>query len=125
MAFSFSLVAFLHSPIKFVKIWLLYLLVDILATGPMPKHISFEMDGNRTYAKKLGKAGKEGHPAGFKNLILVCISYTKDHSRSHACPCLGPRALPTPTNPVRDRVRVFDGQLQSTQRGSGRDHEAC
>ncbi|KAG9315859.1 putative undecaprenyl diphosphate synthase-domain-containing protein [Chiua virens] len=66
-----ALVAFIRSPIAYIKIWLIYLFLDILATGPMPRHISFEMDGNRRYARRLGKGGKEGHPDGFKNLLWV------------------------------------------------------
>ncbi|KAF8443017.1 Decaprenyl diphosphate synthase-like protein [Boletus edulis BED1] len=47
------------------------MLLDILATGPMPRHIAFVMDGNRRYARRLGKQGKEGHPDGFNNLLWV------------------------------------------------------
>jgi len=67
----FSLVAFIRSSITYITTWLIYLFLDILATGPMPRHISFEMDGNRRYARKVGKAGRDGHPDGFKNLLWV------------------------------------------------------
>jgi hypothetical protein len=121
----FSLVAFISSPIIYIKTWLIYFLLDILATGPMPRHISFVMDGNRRYARRLGKAGKDGHPDGFKNLVWVCICCTRMTTHTHAYPCLGPRALPTPTYPMRDRVRVCNRELQPTQRGGGPAHEAC
>ncbi|KAF8548175.1 Di-trans-poly-cis-decaprenylcistransferase [Imleria badia] len=68
----FALVfAFIYSPITRIKTWLIHLLLDILATGPMPKHVAFVMDGNRRYARSLGKQGKEGHSHGFKNLLRV------------------------------------------------------
>ncbi|KAI9573671.1 Decaprenyl diphosphate synthase-like protein [Boletus coccyginus] len=66
-----GLLAFARSPITYIKTWLVYLLLDIIATGPMPRHISFVMDGNRRYARRLGKQGKDGHPDGFKNLVWV------------------------------------------------------
>lgn len=67
-----SLLAFIRSPIAYIKTWLLYTLLNVLATGPIPRHIAFEMDGNRRYARRLGKEGKDGHPDGFKNLLWVC-----------------------------------------------------
>ena len=73
----FNLVAFISSAITYIKTWLIYIFLDILATGPMPRHISFIMDGNRRYAKRLGKAGKDGHPEGFKNFLLVRICCTR------------------------------------------------
>ena len=78
----FSLVAFIRSPITYIKTWLIYFFLDILATGPMPRHISFVMDGNRRYAKRLGKAGKDGHPDGFKNLLWVRIKKKNLNPRS-------------------------------------------
>ena len=82
----FSLVAFIRWPITYIKTWLIYFFLDILATGPMPRHISFVMDGNRRYAKRLGKAGKDGHPDGFKNLLWVRICCTRKttHALMHA-----------------------------------------
>lgn len=52
-------------------------LVDILRTGPIPNHISFVMDGNRTFAKQNGLPLKEGHRRGADALIKVlecCIN---------------------------------------------------
>ncbi|KAF8548176.1 Undecaprenyl diphosphate synthase [Imleria badia] len=63
--------AFIRSLITHFKTWLLCLLLDILATGPTPRHVAFVMDGNRRYARRLGKQGKEGHSHGFKNLHRV------------------------------------------------------
>jgi ditrans,polycis-polyprenyl diphosphate synthase len=52
-------------------------LLDILASGPIPKHIGFIMDGNRRYARRNGKEIAQGHADGFTNLrkvrsLLVC-----------------------------------------------------
>lgn len=65
--------AFIYSLVTYIKMWLLYLLLDILATGPVPRHIAFIMDGNRRYARRLGKEGKDGHSDGLKNLLWVRI----------------------------------------------------
>ncbi|KIJ44328.1 hypothetical protein M422DRAFT_67589 [Sphaerobolus stellatus SS14] len=56
--------------------WLERLLLAVLASGPMPKHIAFVMDGNRRYAGKKGKPAHEGHYAGFSSLrrnLDVCL----------------------------------------------------
>lgn len=48
----------------------------------------------------------------------------KNNSRSDSYPFSGFRALFPPTHPMRYCVRVFDRQLQPTQRRSGYDHGA-
>ena len=105
-----SLVAFLRSPLSYIKIWLVYWFLDILATGPMPRHIAFVMDGNRRYARRLGKQGKEGHPDGFQNLLWVGI-YCRQGPRTLMFARLGPRALPTATYPMCDCIRICDRKL--------------
>lgn len=47
------------------------LLINILTTGPIPKHISFVMDGNRRFAKNHNLPLKEGHRHGADALIRV------------------------------------------------------
>lgn len=47
------------------------ILLAILASGPLPKHIAFEMDGNRRYAGRKGKKVHEGHYDGFTTLHRV------------------------------------------------------
>lgn len=46
-------------------------LVQVLRTGPIPNHISFVMDGNRTFAKRNGLPLKEGHRRGADALLKV------------------------------------------------------
>lgn len=46
-------------------------LVEILSTGPVPRHVAFVMDGNRRYARKYGIPVAEGHYAGFETLITL------------------------------------------------------
>uniref|UniRef100_A0A0W0G9Z7 Alkyl transferase n=1 Tax=Moniliophthora roreri TaxID=221103 RepID=A0A0W0G9Z7_MONRR len=41
------------------------LLLKILAAGPVPQHVAFVMDGNRRYARMLGKGVKHGHVYAF------------------------------------------------------------
>lgn len=42
-----------------------------LRTGPVPQHIGFIMDGNRTYAKIKHIELKEGHSAGFESMAKI------------------------------------------------------
>ncbi|KAH7927801.1 Di-trans-poly-cis-decaprenylcistransferase [Leucogyrophana mollusca] len=52
------------------------LLLAVLAAGPVPRHVAFEMDGNRRYARKSGKRVEEGHTAGFyalRRVLEICM----------------------------------------------------
>ncbi|KAF8517522.1 Decaprenyl diphosphate synthase-like protein [Hysterangium stoloniferum] len=52
------------------------ILLDALASGPIPNHIAFITDGNRRYARRLGKPGYEGHQAGaaaLGRMIEICL----------------------------------------------------
>ncbi|SCU89970.1 LANO_0D07074g1_1 [Lachancea nothofagi CBS 11611] len=52
-------------------------LIRVLQVGPLPKHVSFIMDGNRRYAKSLSMPTKSGHEAGavtLLNLLAACKS---------------------------------------------------
>lgn len=42
-----------------------------IRTGPVPQHIGFIMDGNRTYAKRKHIEAKEGHSAGFDSMSKI------------------------------------------------------
>lgn len=46
-------------------------LINILASGPVPGHIAFVMDGNRRYARMHQKEVKQGHSDGFIALQRV------------------------------------------------------
>lgn len=59
-----------------------HLLLNILAAGPIPKHIAFIMDGNRRYARMNHKAVQQGHSDGFVALRRVCCL------KNHAFFCL-------------------------------------
>ncbi|ODV90149.1 hypothetical protein CANCADRAFT_56760 [Tortispora caseinolytica NRRL Y-17796] len=51
-------------------------LYEVLATGTLPQHIGFIMDGNRRYAKERQVEVKEGHTSGFESLLeLLDILY--------------------------------------------------
>ena len=45
--------------------------LNILAAGPIPKHIAFVMDGNRRYARMNRKEVQQGHSDGFIALKSV------------------------------------------------------
>ncbi|SCW04550.1 LAFE_0H16006g1_1 [Lachancea fermentati] len=47
------------------------LMLDILMMGPLPRHVSFIMDGNRRYAKSLGQPIKYGHESGALTLMKI------------------------------------------------------
>ncbi|KAG6885638.1 hypothetical protein C0992_004997, partial [Termitomyces sp. T32_za158] len=41
------------------------LLLGVISSGPIPKHVSFIMDGNRRYARSHDRTVQEGHDEGF------------------------------------------------------------
>lgn len=47
------------------------LIINSLRLGPIPKHISFIMDGNRRYSRAHGISLQEGHSQGFEALKRV------------------------------------------------------
>jgi ditrans,polycis-polyprenyl diphosphate synthase len=51
--------------------WLRTLLLQILAHGPIPRHVAFIMDGNRRFAKKIQVPKIKGHQLGFKALERI------------------------------------------------------
>ena len=48
-------------------------LLNVLAAGPVPKHVAFVMDGNRRYARRQQKQVAEGHADGFVALRRVSV----------------------------------------------------
>ena len=46
-------------------------ILNILASGPIPRHVAFVMDGNRRYARQHNQEIREGHTAGFAALRRV------------------------------------------------------
>ncbi|KAH7885417.1 putative undecaprenyl diphosphate synthase-domain-containing protein [Phlebopus sp. FC_14] len=56
---------------RYVQSKLVHLLLEIIASGPVPRHIAFEMDGNRRFARAQGREGREGHSDGFQALLCV------------------------------------------------------
>lgn len=53
------------------------LLINIVAAGPVPEHVSFIMDGNRRFAKKMTMPLKRGHEAGGVTLLSLCYILKK------------------------------------------------
>lgn len=49
-------------------------LIGIIRVGPVPRHVSFIMDGNRRYAKKCEMPIKKGHEAGGITLLNLCYT---------------------------------------------------
>ncbi|WVQ65838.1 di-trans,poly-cis-decaprenylcistransferase [Kwoniella botswanensis] len=51
-------------------------LLYLISLGPIPQHVGFVMDGNRRYARGLGKEVSEGHGEGFaalKRTLEICL----------------------------------------------------
>jgi len=51
-------------------------LIRVLASGPVPQHIAFVMDGNRRYARQRNMAIKQGHTDGFnalRQMLEICL----------------------------------------------------
>lgn len=46
-------------------------LIGALTQGPIPRHVAFEMDGNRRYARSHKIETIEGHHLGFEALARV------------------------------------------------------
>ncbi|KAF8517520.1 Decaprenyl diphosphate synthase-like protein [Hysterangium stoloniferum] len=63
----------LYNPIfKFLQ----RILLDALASGPIPNHIAFILDGNRRYARRVGIPVHEGHQAGgaaLSRVLEICL----------------------------------------------------
>ncbi|KAG0703769.1 Decaprenyl diphosphate synthase-like protein [Suillus ampliporus] len=62
--------------LAFVKAQLVLLLLRVLSAGPIPRHVAFEMDGNRRFARRAGRRALEGHSDGFhtlKQILEVCM----------------------------------------------------
>ena len=47
------------------------LFLAVLASGPIPKHVAFVMDGNRRFARLRNRHVVEGHEQGFESLKNV------------------------------------------------------
>ncbi|GAV50683.1 hypothetical protein ZYGR_0Z01060 [Zygosaccharomyces rouxii] len=74
-----KIVSWLRAFQLFIKLQQLLqnLLINILAAGPVPQHISFIMDGNRRFAKKMNMPVKRGHEAGGVTLLSLCYVLKK------------------------------------------------
>ena len=60
-------------------------LLTVLATGPVPKHVAFCMDGNRRYARRNNMQVAQGHSDGFLSLRRVSL---QKHGLCSCC-CVG------------------------------------
>ncbi|TEB39390.1 dehydrodolichyl diphosphate synthetase [Coprinellus micaceus] len=52
------------------------LVLNVLAAGPIPRHVAFVMDGNRRYARQNQKRVQDGHADGFvalRRILEVCM----------------------------------------------------
>lgn len=59
------------SLLAFIKAQLVILLLHVLSAGPIPRHVAFEMDGNRRFARLTGRRAVDGHSDGFHTLKQV------------------------------------------------------
>ncbi|KAG1790295.1 Decaprenyl diphosphate synthase-like protein [Suillus plorans] len=64
------------SLLAFIKAQLVILLLRVLSAGPIPRHVAFEMDGNRRFARLTGRRAVDGHSDGFhtlKQILETCM----------------------------------------------------
>lgn len=58
------------------------LYLAVLASGPIPKHVAFVMDGNRRFARLRNRQVVHGHEQGFESLKnvsrLTCQLFQSD-----------------------------------------------
>ncbi|TFK46619.1 Di-trans-poly-cis-decaprenylcistransferase [Heliocybe sulcata] len=50
--------------------------LNVLAAGPIPKHVAFVMDGNRRYARRKQAKVQQGHSDGFlalRRMLEICL----------------------------------------------------
>ena len=52
--------------------WFQFLVLKVIKTGEIPKHVAFIMDGSRRYAKKQNLTIAEGHSKGYVFLKRIC-----------------------------------------------------
>ncbi|KAF8633468.1 hypothetical protein AX15_001428 [Amanita polypyramis BW_CC] len=72
MPLSTLLLALVAPLLTHLRNFLLY----VLASGPIPSHIAFVMDGNRRYARLQHKAVQQGHIQGYQTLrhiLELCL----------------------------------------------------
>lgn len=50
-----------------------HFIIQIIAAGPVPRHVAFIMDGNRRYARKRHQKVQQGHVDGFGALRRVSL----------------------------------------------------
>lgn len=52
------------------------ILIQVLASGPVPKHVAFVMDGNRRYARMNNQKVIQGHSEGYvalRRMLEICL----------------------------------------------------
>ena len=54
-------------------------LLGVLSTGPIPRHVAFVMDGNRRYARTKGMKVLDGHVDGSVALLRVRLIPSVPH----------------------------------------------
>ncbi|KAK8916704.1 Dehydrodolichyl diphosphate synthase 6 [Platanthera zijinensis] len=65
------LLQFLLSGLDLALLYLRRCLFQILASAPLPHHVSFILDGNRRYARKYDLPPGDAHQTGFRNLVRI------------------------------------------------------
>ncbi|WPK26721.1 hypothetical protein PUMCH_004081 [Australozyma saopauloensis] len=66
-------------PVIMSRMCQIFLLV--LKSGPVPKHVGFIMDGNRTFAKRHRLPPSDGHSLGAQTLQQVCVIFIEHTGR--------------------------------------------
>jgi undecaprenyl pyrophosphate synthase len=81
--------------------------LHVLASGPIPQHVAFVMDGNRRYARKERKQTIQGHTDGFMALRRVRVDPMLGHRTLRLIECTTDvRYLSQVKHTMRQRVCI-------------------
>lgn len=98
--------------------------ITILASGPIPQHIAFVMDGNRRYARIHQKEIREGHSDGYIALRRVssCPYFLNFLSFDIVVLWVGARDMSEAGCAIRHRLCVRNRKFQAISWRSRRAH---
>lgn len=87
------------------------LLIYALKMGPVPKHVSFIMDGNRRYARNQNMPLKEGHEAGGVTLLTLLYICKKVGVKCVSCYAFSIENFKRPKEEVETLMELFSIKL--------------
>ncbi|CAL9735406.1 dehydrodolichyl diphosphate synthase complex subunit Srt1p [Monosporozyma servazzii] len=87
------------------------ILIYTLGVGPVPRHVSFIMDGNRRYARSQKVSLQKGHEAGGKTLLTLVYICKKIGVRCVSCYAFSIENFKRPKEEVDTLMELFAVKL--------------